>query len=408
MKVAISVFGKFHLFHLARQLQERGLLSHIVSTYPRRKLTGESIPPEYLLTFPYVHLPWLALNRIGRKDDALGRDLSWLLALSLDAYAKQHLGDSDVVVGISGSGLDTGRDVQRRGGHYVCDRGSSHIRFGDELMREEFARWQVPYRRVDPRHIAREEEEYAQADAITVPSEFARRSFIASGVSADKIARVSYGADWTRFRPVAEPDPETFEVLFTGHVSLRKGVPYLLQAFSRLRHPRKRLRFVGSVQKELETLIRDGGLPTENVEFLGIVPHANLKEIMSRSHVMVLPSIEEGLALVQGEALACGCPIISSTNSGAEDIISDGREGFIIPIRAPEALLERMERLVQEPALRAEMSAAALQRVKTLGGWDEYGTQFVRVLERFGASKISDARKADPPRTGNRKEMVTG
>ena len=54
---------------------------------------------------------------------------------------------------------------------------------------------------------------------------------------------------------------------------------------------------------------------------------------MSRSHVMVLPSIEEGLALVQAQALACGCPVIGTRHTGAEDLFSDGNEGFIVPIR---------------------------------------------------------------------------
>ena len=66
---------------------------------------------------------------------------------------------------------------------------------------------------------------------------------------------------------------------------------------------------------------------------------------MSSSHVLVLPSVEEGLALVQAQAMACGCPLISSTNTGGEDLFSDGVEGFLVPIRSPEAIAERLQQL---------------------------------------------------------------
>ena len=86
-------------------------------------------------------------------------------------------------------------------------------------------------------------------------------------------------------------------------------------------------------------------LPQDNVTFVGTVPQTELKQWMSRSHVMVMPSLDEGIALVQGQALACGCPVIATTNSGASDLFTDGIEGFIVPIRDPDALRDRMQRL---------------------------------------------------------------
>ena len=101
----------------------------------------------------------------------------------------------------------------------------------------------------------------------------------------------------------------------------------------------------------------------------------------STANVFVLPSLEEGLAYVQGEALACGCPIIGSTNSGAEDLITHGKEGFIVPIRSSEAILQNLQLLMDDPSQRQSMSDAALQRVKHLGGWDTYGDNFVALLK---------------------------
>jgi glycosyltransferase involved in cell wall biosynthesis len=104
---------------------------------------------------------------------------------------------------------------------------------------------------------------------------------------------------------------------------------------------------------------------------------------MSTSHVLVLPSIEEGLALVQGQAMACGCPILCSTNTGGEDLFSDGVEGFIVPIRDIPALTSRMQQLADDPALQQRMSAAALERVRHLGGWSDYGDRWEALLHQL-------------------------
>ena len=166
-----------------------------------------------------------------------------------------------------------------------------------------------------------------------------------------------------------------------GQVGLRKGIPYLLQAFAGLQHPRKRLRIVGAVQDHIREVLRR--LPQDHVEFLGTQPQAEVARYMSSSHVMILPSIEEGLALVLGQAMACGCPVIASTNTGAEDLFRDGVEGFIVPIREPETLRAHMQQLADDLPLQRRMSEAALKRVQSLGGWQEYGDRWVGLLERL-------------------------
>jgi glycosyltransferase involved in cell wall biosynthesis len=181
------------------------------------------------------------------------------------------------------------------------------------------------------------------------------------------------------FHPTGTPGSGTFEVVFAGQIGLRKGIPYLLEAFARLRHTHKRLRIVGAVQSDVRPLLSQW--PAEHVEFLGQVPHSQLAQYFSSSHVLVLPSIEEGLALVQAEAMACGCPVIATTNTGAEDLFTDGKEGFIVPIRDPQALTDRMQQLADSPQLQQQMSAAALERVQFLGGWKDYGDRWIRLLD---------------------------
>ena len=385
MRVVQTVFGKFHHFHLARQLHQREMLAGIFSSYPSFKLRDQGIPMDLVHTFPYLHMSQFAAMRYGLGGSAFGLELSWWVALTLDGYVADRLPDCDVFIGISGSGLKTGRLAQKRGGKYICDRGSSHIRYTNEILTEEYRRWGQEFEGVYHKHLTREEHEYDQADLITVPSKFARRTYIEMGVPPEKLRHVAYGADLSRFSKVADPPVDSFEVLCVGHIAFQKGVPYLLEAFEKFRHPHKRLTMVGAVAPEMEQFLK--GKQWEHVEFLGNVPHARMKDVMSRSHVVVFPSINDGFGMVIGEAMACGCPVISSENSGGMDLIKDGHEGYVVPIRDSASITDRLEQLAQDPVLRETMGVRSLERVASIGGWDTYGRNYVAVLEALMADR---------------------
>src|SRR6185437_14212578 len=148
------------------------------------------------------------------------RELAVENARIFDAWVASRIEDCDVFVGLSGSALKSGRVVQARGGKYICDRGSSHIRYQKMLLDEEYSRWGFGRAQVGPRVVEREESEYAQADAITVPSEFSRRSFIEMGVPASKLRKIPYGVRLDRFRKTGGPPADSFDVLFAGTMSI--------------------------------------------------------------------------------------------------------------------------------------------------------------------------------------------
>ena len=378
MQVIQAVYGVFHHFELAHQLHRRNHLLRIYSTWPWARLKREGLPHEFVRTFPLVHTADYLLRRSRFYSAALDARLNECNSLSFDAWTRRVIEPCDAFVAISGAGQTTGPKVQAAGGKFICDRGSTHQRFQDEVLAEEYRRWSVPYVQPAAHILRREEAIYASADAITVPSSVAKRSFLAQGFADEKVHVLPYGVRLDKFKPTAAPPVDSFEVLFAGQISLRKGIPYLLEAFAKLRHPRKRLTVVGSVQDDMRDLLAK--LPTENVTFTGTIPQAELAARMSRSHVLALPSVEEGLALVQGQAMACGCPVVATTATGAEDLFSDGIEGFIIADRDTDSLATRLQQLADDPELRAQMSAAGLERVKTLGGWDQYGDQWDALL----------------------------
>jgi alpha-maltose-1-phosphate synthase len=378
MKVVQATFGVFHQFELANQLLRRGHLRKIYSTWPWLRLKREGVPRECVGTFPWVQTPDYLLDRYRWYPAPVSLWMKRVNPIAFDHWTRMVVPECDAFIGIAGAGPMTGALVQRRGGKFVCDRGSTHKRFQEETIAAEFARWSVPFTPEEPYVVVREEEMYAAADRITVPSTVARRSFLAQGVAAEKVEVIPYGVRLERFQKTGEPPADSFEAIFAGQVSLRKGVPYLLEAFARVRHPQKRLTVVGAVQEHIRPLLER--LPMENVTFVGAIPQAELIDRMSRSHVMVLPSIEEGLALVQAQSMACECPVIATFATGAEDLFTDGVEGFIVADRDVDALAERMQRVADDPGLRARMGAAARLRVKSLGGWDEYGRRWDEFL----------------------------
>jgi glycosyltransferase involved in cell wall biosynthesis len=378
----------FHHFELAHQLHRRGHLRKIYSTWPWARLKREGLPHALVGTFPYLHLPDYLLGRTRFYRRSLSIEMQRLNTLAFDEYTRRVIPPCDAFVGISGAGLLTGELVQRRGGRFICDRGSTHQRFQDEVNRAEYKRWNVQPPSPTPHITSREEKIYAAADAITVPSSVARRSFLQMGIAPEKVHVVPYGVRLDRFkRPQGVAPPEgSFEVLFAGQVALRKGIPYLLEAFARLHHPNKHLTVVGAIREHMRPLLRE--LPTGSVTFAGSLPQAELIERMSRSHVLVLPSIEEGLALVLAQAMACQCPVIATESTGAEDLFTDGIGGFIVPDRNVDALTDRLQRVADDPALQARLAEAALVRVRSIGGWDRYGDAWEGLLQTLVAPQV--------------------
>jgi glycosyltransferase involved in cell wall biosynthesis len=389
MRIVQAVWGVFHHFDLARELEQRGHLKRVYSTFPWARLKREGLPYSKVQTFPWFHMAQFMARRCFPNWSWASDQLAYANTILFDEWLNQRLPVEgiDALIALSGAGLKTGRRLQKQGAVFICDRGSTHQRVQESLLNEEFRRWGIQPTISDSLDALfdREAEMYEAADAVTVPSSFAARSFVESGIAKEKVHVIPYGVRLEKFKKVADPPRDRFEVLFVGQIGLRKGVPYLLHAFAGLRHPRKRLRFVGSVDPHIQRVLER--LPQDQVEFLGTQPQAEVARSMSSSHLLVLPSIEEGLSLVLGQAMACGCPVLASTNTGAGDLICEAVEGFIVPIRDAKMLEIRMQQLADEPQLQRRMSEAALARVRSLGGWRQYGSQWVKLLETLLARK---------------------
>jgi glycosyltransferase involved in cell wall biosynthesis len=184
------------------------------------------------------------------------------------------------------------------------------------------------------------------------------------------------------FRPVRKED-KVFRIIYVGELSVQKGIHYLLEAASRFSEKEVEVWLIGSMSPEARALLKayEG-----RFRYFGVIPRAELYRFYSQGSVFVIASIQEGLALVQAQAMACGIPVIATTNTGAEDLFTNGVEGFIVPIRDVDAIAEKIAQLLSRSNDREMMGQAALKRVAEMGGWDSYGQ---KILSAYASGLIS-------------------
>ncbi len=247
------------------------------------------------------------------------------------------------------------------------------------LILEETARW--PGWQTDAGHIPesyfqRLEAEWRLCSLVVVNSEWSRKALIEQGVSPEKMVVIPLAYE----RPHGQKAPERtyagrpLRVLWLGSVILRKGIAYLIEAARLLRKRRVEFIIAGPIEINLPAI---PDLP-DNVKFLGRVQRNDVPHVVAQADVNVLPTISDGFALTQLEAMAQGLPVITTPNCGA--VVTHGQDGFIVPIRDANALVEAIARLDDDRELVARLAAAALKTVERFS-IAQYGERLVAAAD---------------------------
>jgi alpha-maltose-1-phosphate synthase len=362
-------------YHYARAIHRAGCLKAFVSAFPR--FSSRAAMPELgdrLMRRDQLQCLYLASRRWPVLPATASDYLAWASKKWLDYSSFKPANKSDVFLFYNGCGLQTMHKTKHSGLLRIVEVVNSHVLNQDEILREEHRIAGVAYEGIYPREIATRTAEYDEADFILCPSEFVRDSFLARGWPVEKLIKNTFGFEQPSAAPTEKRQTDKFRVLYVGSLSVRKGLRYILDAFGRFRHPRKELWIVGP--KHGASGIEGVQVP-EGVAFKGVLKGAELAAAYHSASVFVLPSVEEGLALVMGEALSYGLPVIATENSGARDLFTSGTEGFIVPVRDPLAIAVHLQQLADEPALRNSMGSAARSRADTLAGWNVSGERLV-------------------------------
>ena len=383
--VTVSCIGKFHAFALAEQLERNGMLDELDTTYASgknsllknlvRRIDKENIPAEKIHTNNLLAFPvkfWQSKIYI------------WNNLFDQWVAGRIKKGTSRVFIGWSGMSLHSIRESKKKGMLTILERGSSHILLQDKILHEEYKKFGILF---SVPHQIKEKElaEYKEADFISVPSFFVRDSFLEQGIAPEKLFMNPYGTSTGFSKSNITGDNNQnrkFRILYVGAISIRKGLIYLFEALSRLKIPTEQYEvwFIGDVESVLKSDIRKYNKP--NWKWWGRIDHYKLPEYIRQCDIGVQPSLEEGLSMVIPQIMGCGVPVIASTNSGGSNMIQDGVNGFIIPIRDPDMLAEKIEFLYRHPESLAPMKNKAGSAVQEGFTWNDYGDRYAGFLKK--------------------------
>lgn len=208
--------------------------------------------------------------------------------------------------------------------------------------------------RLDKQLRERSSDAWKHADLVFCASSFTRRSLVEAGAPETKCRVVPYGIDVSK---AMLQMPENFTVLFVGSGSQRKGLHHLLIAWQKARLPKhSRLTLVC---RTIDSGILELAKTTPHVDLIRGLNHAELVQQFRTSALFVMPSLVEGFGQVYLEALAEGCPVLGTTNTGLPDI--GGEAVHMIEPGNIDQLIAELERLSHELPGNANIRATAQQ-----------------------------------------------
>jgi glycosyltransferase involved in cell wall biosynthesis len=308
--------------------------------------------------------------------DAVYREADRHVARSLKRYS-----DLTAVYAYEDGARDTFREARARGLRCYYDLPIGYWRFARRLLTEEAElqpEWAATLsgNRDSEEKLARKDEELALADKIFVASSFTRRTLEMAAIGNKPVQVIPYGAPiCVDNSAVGMSKGGRLRVLFVGSLGQRKGLSYLLEAVRRLGSAVE-LTLIGRVPAERCEPLTSALQRHRHIDSL---PHAVILEQMRCHDILVFPSLFEGFGLVLLEAMAQGLPVITTAHTAGPDLITDGTEGFVVPIRSAEAIAEKLELLDGDRARLRQMGTCALRRAREVS-WDNYANQLVATL----------------------------
>lgn len=416
MRVIVSQIGAREHYAVARALHRQRMLAGLVTDWyapgnpvfrrigdlAGRCLGGRSrsafaaysaeIPVGLVRAFSFRSLLWKwrvrRLAAQGRSHDAYVQTDGAFAS----AVARLKLPPHGVFFGYSYASLEAMEIEKKRGVFIVLDQidpGAAEFRWVSEEM-SRFPQLAGPSPEFPGAYYERNRREWELADVILVNSEWSREALILQGVPPEKLeviplcfergeenvqGKVENRSKESHIRhSVGSP----LRVLWLGQVNVRKGIHYLMEAARLLEGESVRFDVVGSVAISEEAV---KSAPA-NMTFHGSVSRDRAAEWYRQSDLFVLPTLSDGFALTQLEAMAHGLPVITTPNCGR--VVVEGGTGFLVAPRDAQALADAVLRFARSPGLALEMAPACRESAKVYS-IDAYGERLAGLLEQHNA-----------------------
>lgn len=221
-----------------------------------------------------------------------------------------------------------------------------------------------------------------------------RDQAIQLGCSEEKVIVHGSGIDCSKFAftPRYLPSNDHIQVVTTSRFVEKKGIEYGIYAIAKLSKVFSNLRYRiigdGPLRQDLQKLIQKLGV-SDTVELLGWKHQQEVIEILNSSHIYIASSVtaqdgnQEGIPNALKEAMAMGLLTISSKHSGIPELVEDGKVGFLVPERDPDAIAEKLRHLIEHPEIWPEMSRAARRRVTGLYDIQRLNKELVEIYQKL-------------------------
>lgn len=390
---------------LITSFQDAGMLARFVTTVAvtenaywlkmlPAKLSEElrrrtfSVPADQMMRRPLLEIARNLLPKIGfhaavkhevgfASLDRVYRDLDKAIARSLKKISKRL--DIDAVYAYEDGALETFIQAKKLGLTCIYDLPIAYWETGRKLMQEEALRlpsWSVTLGGgiADSEHkLKRKVKELELADVVVVPGRFVKDS-LPVWARGKKIILAPFGSPESS-KPVRKNASEPLRVLFAGSLGQRKGLGDLFEAMKFLDPKKIELIIMGGLLAPLEFYKR---------EFADFIyeqgrPHDQVLELMRSCDVFCLPSIVEGRALVMQEAMSQGLPLLITPNTGGDDLVIEGETGFMVPVRSPEKIAEKLNWFIENREAAFIMGQRAITHAAKYT-WKGYGDLIVKEL----------------------------
>jgi glycosyltransferase involved in cell wall biosynthesis len=379
--------GMLETFYTDIAASDVSTLKYLPKALTRRigglsRLAGRSVNPAVLArtqTFPLLGVDYALRLRLLKDPSKV---FLWAAKEFAQRVIKLGFGGANAVYAFNSAALEIMTEAKKRGLRTILEQTIAPKRTERAILsceREYYAAWEPNYEARTQSLSAfeeKEDQEAVLADQIICGSEFVKRAIEENGPHGGKCTVVPYGFDIQDPNVIPKCKPPKngkLKVLFMGAVCLRKGAHYVAQAAAKTEKIAT-FSMVGPLQ--LSTF--GGAEVSKTVKLVGPIPRREAQSYLQQSDIFLLPSLCEGSATVCYEALAAGLPIITTENAGS--VVRDGVEGYIVPLRDANAIVERIERLARDRDLLHQMSQNSRTR-STEFTTAEYGKRLLRALE---------------------------
>jgi glycosyltransferase involved in cell wall biosynthesis len=370
-----------HAYHLVKGLERHNMLAHaFVMRYTGIKdghhLEGGAHLESKIRELYFTEKIAYRFARYTHTDQYVIRDNLF------DFWVSRQLGKASVFYGWTHHALWSLKKAKRLGKLTILERANSHPITYTRLLEAEYKKRGMRIKPYHPLIFKKHLQEIQKTDYIAITSQFTKQSLLENGVDEKRILLMPLGVDIDHFVPdlskgESPPAPlykrgecdDIFRVVYVGQICLRKGIPYLLEAWDKLQLKRAELLLVGDLVDEMQEILqRHLGHSTT----ITVLPHTkNPVSTYQQASVCILPTLEDGFGLVVLEAMACGVPVIVTEHTGAKDCVRPNVDGFVIPPYNADAIADTLLYCYRHRDQLKEMERNARQQAQQFS-WTRY------------------------------------